>query len=111
MNAVFTTPDGLAALVVLVLLPLAFVVFAFLADRDGSIPAPPFEAGLRTLILIVLLVLLPDLVNGLSSILQLGFRPSGGGWIVSPAFTFIVGPVAYIAAFVLGIRRVVKLRA
>ncbi|MEM1317011.1 MAG: hypothetical protein AAGF29_01960 [Pseudomonadota bacterium] len=115
MNQLLTTPDGLAALIILVIFPLLLIAFAIWMElsrssgtRGGAVEMVVGEA-VRTLLLVVLLSTLPSLVNGLSSIIQLGFRPDGGGWFVYPNLTFIVGPLAWITIVVLVVRRVLAI--
>ncbi|MEM9734755.1 MAG: hypothetical protein AAF903_14935 [Pseudomonadota bacterium] len=117
MSTVLTTPDGLIALLLLVIFPLALVGFALWVEsgrsaykRGGGGEIVIIEAA-RTLLLVVLLSSLPSLVNGLSSIVQFITLPDGGGWIVQPNFTFLVGPIAWVVIVLLVVRRVLAIRA
>ncbi|EFL88586.1 photosynthetic reaction center M subunit [Ahrensia sp. R2A130] len=110
-----TTTDGLAALIVLVIFPLLLIAFAIWMElsrssgtRGGAVEMVVGEA-VRTLLLVVLLSILPSLVNGLSSIIQLGFRPDGGGWFVFPNLTFLIGPLAWLTIVALVVRRVIAI--
>lgn len=112
----FSTFDGLLAFTILIAIPLLIAGWAIWLERDGSaaIEVAPMATvlgqGLRTVLLAVMLTILPSLMGAFSSILQLVYRPDGGGWVVQPGMTFVVPPTLYLVAVILIVRRALALQ-